>query len=303
MNEDDADYGLEAAEPVTESSSDAGFVDDITAIYLDQIGATPLLTREDELRLTKAVRAGDFAARQQVIEANLRLVVSIAKHYQHRGVSLDDLIEEGNLGLMHAIEKFDPERGFRLSTYATWWIRQNIERAIMNQSRTVRLPVHVFKRLYQVLRAVRESEADAEDRSDEQVRVAAAERIDLPMEELDRLLVYGEYASSLDSPLDADSDLCVADTLSDHDALDPEAQVARDEVERTVSNFVERLPNKQRFVIERRYGLFGLQVSTLESLAEELGVTRERVRQIQIEALAGLHQRMAHEGVSQRAVL
>jgi RNA polymerase nonessential primary-like sigma factor len=287
------------------NSGDGGevdFLDDVTQLYLNEIGATALLKPDEELRLARAVRAGDFPARQHMIEANLRLVVSIAKHYQNRGIPFDDLIEEGNLGLIHALEKFDPERGFRFSTYATWWIRQNIERAIMNQSRTIRLPVHVVKELNLVLRALRKLEAENGDDPHADVE-AVARLLDKPVEEIRHVLRFNERTTSLDAPLDIDPDLSVADAIADGPSADPEFRIEQSDIERHVGEWVAQLSHKQRLVVERRYGLNGYEVSTLEGLADEMGVTRERVRQIQIEALAQLRRRMARQGVDRDAVL
>ncbi len=278
------------------------FLDDVTQLYLNEIGATALLKPDEELRLSRASRAGDFESRQRMIEANLRLVVSIAKHYQHRGVPFDDLIEEGNLGLIHSLEKFDPERGFRFSTYATWWIRQNIERAIMNQSRTIRLPVHVVKELNLVLRALRKFESEEEDDPHRDV-IAVANLLDKPIDEVRQVLRFNERTTSLDAPLDIDPDLTVADAIADDQSIDPERQFEHAEVEQYVADWVAQLSDKQRLVIERRYGLNGFEVSTLERLADELGVTRERVRQIQIEALAQLRRRMMRAGLGRDALL
>ncbi|MBS3936793.1 MAG: RNA polymerase sigma factor RpoS [Sulfuritalea sp.] len=282
-----------------------GFLDDVTQLYLNEIGATPLLKPAEELALTRAVRAGDFAARQKMIEANLRLVVSIAKRYQHRGVPLDDLIEEGNLGLIHALEKFDPERGFRFSTYATWWVRQNIERAIMNQARTVRLPVHVVKELNTVLHALRRLGADMERADAEPTPVIekVARLLHKPVEEIRRLLLLNERTASLDAPLDVDPDLTVGDAIADERAIDPAAAIERDEIVRCVDAWVGELSDRHRHVVETRYGLNGREVATLETLARELGVTRERVRQLQVEALTRLRQRLARDGVGVRSLL
>jgi RNA polymerase nonessential primary-like sigma factor len=285
-------------------AGEEGFLDDITQLYLNEIGATPLLKPAEELSLARAVRAGDFAARQRMIEANLRLVVSIARHYQHRGLPLDDLIEEGNLGLIHALEKFDPERGFRFSTYATWWIRQNVERAIMNQSRTIRLPVHVVKELNAVLQAMRGIRRDAGDGGGtEPVLEKVAQLLHKPVGEVRRLLMLNERTASLDAPLDIDPDLTVADALADEGGVDPEAAVEQAEIERQLAAWVDALSARQRRVVEARYGLNGQDVATLESLAQELGITRERVRQIQMEALAQLRQRLAKQGVGVRALI
>lgn len=294
-------------DPAAEADSAGGevdFIEDVTQIYLNDIGAGPLLTPAEELALARAVRAGDFAARQRMIEANLRLVVSIAKHYLHRGIPLDDLIEEGNLGLIHALEKFDPERGFRFSTYATWWVRQNIERAIMNQSRTIRLPVHVVKELNIVLRALRKLESDADSEPDHHAdALAVARLLDRPVAEVRRLLACNERTASLDAPLEIDPDLSMGDAIADERIEPPDLKLEHAEVERHVAEWVARLSDKQRLVIERRYGLNGRDVATLETLAHDLGVTRERVRQIQLEALGQLRRQLAREGVGRDSVL
>ncbi len=294
----------EKAEPVADSF-ESGFIEDITQVYLHEIGATPLLTAEQELSLARASRAGDFTARQHMIEANLRLVVSIARHYQHRGLPLDDLIEEGNLGLIHALEKFDPERGFRFSTYATWWIRQNVERAIMNQSRTVRLPIYVIKELNIVLRAMRTLDRDRGGRKDASGAMLddVAHLLGRPVEEIRALLALNERSASLDSPLDIDPELSMSDAIADEAAEDPAAHLAQQEAEELVAEWVLQLTERQRLVVERRYGLGGQDPSTLDSIASDLGLTRERVRQIQMEALSKLRKRIAREGLTPDALL
>jgi len=278
-----------------------GFLDDVTQLYLKEIGGTPLLTPTQELALTRAVRAGDFAARQHMIEANLRLVVSIAKHYQHRGIPLDDLIEEGNLGLIHALEKFDPERGFRFSTYATWWIRQNVERSIMNQSRTIRLPVYVVKELNAVLQALRRMGVEPGEAESAIETVACL--LHKPVEEIRRILALNERTTSLDAPLDIDPTLSVADAIADEDAVDPESAIEQAEIEQHVAAWVADLSDRHRRVVESRYGLNGQDIATLETLAHELGITRERVRQLQMEALTRLRQRLARQSMDVRALL
>ena len=291
-------------EPVEEGpAGEAEFVDDLTQLYLNEIGVAPLLSAEEERSLARAARSGDFAARQRMIESNLRLVVSVARHYQQRGVPLDDLIEEGNLGLIHALEKFDPERGFRFSTYATWWIRQCVERAIMNQSRTVRLPIHVIKELNVVLRALRRLEQDAPPGEPAHGAQAVARLLGRPVGEVRKLLSFNERASSLDAPLDIDPDLSLGDALADEDAEDPAEQLAHREVEALVATWVGELDERQREVIEFRYGLNGREPRTLERIADDLGLTRERVRQIQFETLNKLRRAIARAGLEPDALL
>ena len=285
---------------------DSGFVEDITQVYLHEIGVTPLLTAAEEISLARAAHGGDFLARQHMIEANLRLVVSIARHYLHRGLPLDDLIEEGNLGLIHALEKFDPERGFRFSTYATWWIRQNVERAIMNQSRTVRLPVYLIKELNIVLRAMRR--LDRERGADDEPPGGAmlddvARLLDRPVAEVRHLLALNERSASLDSPLDIDPELTMSDAIADEAAEDPATHLEHEEAEALVAEWVSQLTDRQRLVVERRYGLAGQDPTTLEDIANDLGLTRERVRQIQMEALSTLRKRLSRDGLTSDALL
>lgn len=284
------------AEPVVEAAPpDTELLNDVTQIYLNEIGANPLLTPDQEASLARRVRRGDFAARQKMIEHNLRLVVNIAKHYLNRGIPLLDLVEEGNLGLIHALEKFDPERGFRFSTYATWWIRQNIERAIMNQSRTIRLPVHVVKELNQVLRTQRNLEAAG---GGETTAEEIAHLLAKPVDEVRQILALNEHTASLDAPLDIDPNLSIGESLADEDALTPETQIQNAEIESLIGDWIGLLSDKQRTVIEFRYGLNGCEPRTLEELADRLGLTRERVRQIQLEALAQLRRILKRNGVS-----
>ena len=275
-------------------------LEDVTQLYLNEIGAKPLLTPDDELATTRRVRAGDFAARQKMIEHNLRLVVNIAKHYLNRGIPLLDLIEEGNLGLIHALEKFDPERGFRFSTYATWWIRQRIERGIMNQSRTIRLPVHVVKEINLVLRAFRHLESAA-TRDISVERVAAL--LDRPVADVRRILCLNEHIASLDAPLEIDPNHTIGEAIADESAVDPGTLLQFREMDALLDEWLGQLTERQRQIIERRYGLNGADVTRLEALASEIGLTRERVRQIQVEALERLRTIIKHGGVSRDALL
>lgn len=284
----------DAAESVDIPKS--GFLNDVTQIYLNDIGVNPLLSAAEELALSRRVRAGDFEARQKMIVSNLRLVVSIAKHYLNRGIQISDLIEEGNLGLIHALEKFDPERGFRFSTYATWWIRQNIERAIMNQSRTIRLPVHMVKELNLVLRALRHLE-DNGPHSPLSCAEEVARLLDKPVEEILRILSFNDGTSSLDAPLDIDPELSISDAIAADPGYSPENHLQHTETGKRVREWVVQLSEKQRYVLERRYGLNGCEVFTLEQLALDLDLTRERVRQIQIEALSKLRKKLSRDGI------
>jgi RNA polymerase nonessential primary-like sigma factor len=275
---------------------------DTTQHYLNRIGAKPLLTAEQEAHYATLAKAGDFDARQKMIEHNLRLVVSIAKHYINRGVVLLDLIEEGNIGLMRAIDKFEPERGFRFSTYATWWIRQSIERAIMNQARTVRLPVHMVRELNQVLRAKYHLEAQHHDGKEASAEDIAS-LVGRPVEEVQDILALSEHATSLDAPLDNDPQSSLMDMLPDEGDVSPDAHAEQHEMTVLVRDWLQKLPDKQRIVVMRRFGLDNDDPATLETLAEEMGVTRERVRQIQQEALVKLKRAMAARGVVRDSLL
>ena len=270
--------------------------------YLREIRKAPLFTPQEELAMATRARQGDFAARQLMIERNLRLVVSIAKNYLGRGLPMTDLIEEGNLGLMHAIEKFEPERGFRFSTYSSWWIRQHIERAIMHQARLVRLPVHVMRELNHVLKARRALEAAFEGDGD---RRASAEDIATAMgrsaQEVAALLKLAEVPTSLDAPLDwrdgGNGSESMLDRVVDDSAIDPMALTLSNEVESLLEIGLGELNDREREVLAGRYGLRDREAETLEVLAARLDLTRERIRQIQQEALAKLRRRMIRNGV------
>ncbi|HQR56498.1 MAG TPA: RNA polymerase sigma factor RpoS [Burkholderiaceae bacterium] len=292
--------GTEGASEATEDGGD--YEPDNVQRYLTEVGSFPLMTAEEERATATRMRAGDFAARQEMIERNLRLVVLIAKRYTKRGLPLLDLIEEGNLGLMHALEKYEPERGFRFSTYATWWIRQTVERAVMNQARTIRLPVHVLRELRHVTAAKRHLEAEAD--SGAEVRIEdIAHLTGRPVEEIHDVLQLGALPASLDAPLDVDPSSTLADLLTDSGSEVPEATASRHELEIRVHGWLERLDERHRRVIERRFALDGRATATLDELAAELGLTRERVRQMQLEALKQLRQALAAEHVGRDAVL
>ncbi len=301
---DTGDVKESIVEPVDELKTvlAAELSTDTTQYYLNQIGTRPLLTAAEELSWATRAKKGDFIARQKMIEHNLRLVVSIAKHYINRGVALLDMIEEGNLGLMHAIDKFEPERGFRFSTYATWWIRQSIERAIMNQARTIRLPVHVVRELNQILRAKYHLEAQHHDGRDAAIE-DIANMVGRPMGEVQDILALSEHATSLDMPLDNDPQSSLMDMLPGDSDDGPDSRAERHELSVLVREWLSKLPDKQRVVIMRRFGLDNDDPATLETLAEEMGVTRERIRQIQQEALIKLKRSFSSRGVGRDALL
>lgn len=267
---------------------------DSTKRYLLEIGETPLLTAQQEREVARAVLAGDDSARTRMIKSNLRLVVMLAKRYVNRGLPLLDLIEEGNLGLMHAVEKFDPERGFRFSTYATWWIRQNIERALMNQTRTVRLPVHIVKEINAVLRVSRELRSAWRR---EPSITELADHMQRPSSEVHRLLKLSERESSVDTPIAPDSDQTVQEAVADLAIDGPSDSAENSDVLAHVGEWIEQLPDKHREVVARRFGLRGHEPATLEEVGSEVGLTRERVRQIQIEGLAKLRRAAEREGL------
>ena len=272
---------------------------DATRLYLSEIGFSPLLTADEEKYYSRLALKGDDAARKKMIECNLRLVVKIARRYLNRGLALLDLIEEGNLGLIRAVEKFDPERGFRFSTYATWWIRQTIERAIMNQTRTIRLPIHVVKEINIYLRAARHlSQTLDHEPSTEEI----ADMLDKPISEVKRMLGLNERVASVDTPMGRDADNSLLDAIPDENNTDPVTLLQDNDVKANLDNWLEQLSEKQREVVERRFGLHGYDVSTLEEVGNTIGVTRERVRQIQLEALKKLRDILEKEGFSVEAL-
>lgn len=272
---------------------------DATRLYLSEIGFSPLLSAEEEVHYGRLAIQGDDAARRRMIESNLRLVVKIARRYVNRGLPLLDLIEEGNLGLIRAVEKFDPERGFRFSTYATWWIRQTVERALMNQSRTVRLPIHIIKEINAASRAARELTQSLER---EPTIEEIANRLDKPLHEVERYLRLNERVTSMDAPVGRDGDRLLVDSIPDDGEREPSRMLQDEELNQVLDGWLDRLNDKQRAVVELRFGLHGNDKATLEEVGDRIGVTRERVRQIQIDALKRLRQILEDEGLDEESL-
>jgi RNA polymerase nonessential primary-like sigma factor len=268
---------------------------DPTSRYLHEIGFHALLSRDEEFDLASKAVAGDKEATKKLIESNLRLVVKIARNYTNRGLAFLDLVEEGNFGLMHSISKYEPNKGFRFSTYSTWWIKQYIERAIMNQSRTVRLPVHVIKELNSYLRAgyALASDLDHEASADE-----IAKQIDKPIEEINKVLKLKYGAASLDKKVKDDSSLVLQDTLSSSEENNPYNVIEDNNIKELLDKWLVALDEIEHIVIVRRFGLQGHDPHTLEETSSYLGMTREKVRQIQIRALRRLRKSMKFFGVS-----
>jgi RNA polymerase nonessential primary-like sigma factor len=268
---------------------------DATQIYLSEIGISPLLTAEEEVYYSRLSLRGDDAARRRMIESNLRLVVKISRRYLNRGLALLDLVEEGNLGLIRAVEKFDPERGFRFSTYATWWIRQTIERAIMNQTRTIRLPIHVVKELNIYLRTAREL---AQELDHEPTAEDIATKLDKPVLDVSKMLKLNERVTSVDAPIGGANEKGLLDIVSAGDHYSPEPTAMSHDINDSLVLWLNELNTKQREVLARRFGLLGYEPSTLEVVGREIGLTRERVRQIQVEALKRMQDIMKSQGLS-----
>jgi RNA polymerase nonessential primary-like sigma factor len=272
---------------------------DPTTLYLKEIGFSPLLTSEEESTLARKLKKGDKLARKKVIESNLRLVVNIARRYLNRGLDLADLIEEGNIGLMHAVEKFDPELGFRFSTYATWWIRQAVERAIMNQARTIRLPVYLLKELNAYWQAMRElyKELGYEPSPEE-----LAKKMNKPLHETQEMLTISKDVLSLDQLLFEDTEKTFVENLVDENNIDPLDRLAIDDLEGVIERCLDDLDMKQRAIIMRRFGLRGYPKCTLDEVGDQLGLTRERVRQIQEVALRKLQRILREHGISHEVI-
>jgi RNA polymerase nonessential primary-like sigma factor len=268
---------------------------DATQIYLGEIGFSPLLNAEEEIKFSREALKGNEKSRERMIVSNLRLVVKIARRYNNRGLALLDLIEEGNLGLIRAVEKFDPERGFRFSTYATWWIRQTIERALMNQTRTIRLPIHIVKELNLYLRTARKlsQELDHEPTAQE-----IAEATGEPVASVQKMLKLNERINSVDTPIGGDEEnKALLDIIADEQGTQPENQVQTNDMKLNIIKWLEELNPKQTEVLARRFGLLGHEPATLEDVGIEIGLTRERVRQIQVEALKRLKDIMRQHGL------
>ncbi|MDB5082131.1 MAG: polymerase sigma factor [Chloroflexi bacterium] len=263
---------------------------DPVADYLRQIGRTKLLTQEEEKRLAQLKDEGDEESKQKLIEANLRLVVSVARRYSQSsgGITLLDLIQEGNLGLIRAVDKYNHNTGFKLSTYATWWIRQAISRAIADKSRLIRLPVHINETLGRVRRASRDL---ASQFGREPTMQELADHLNMPLDKVTQLMTMGNAPVSLDQPMGEEGDSSLGDLVEDVQGVDPDQQAAEISMRAAVQKALTQLPERERKIIELRFGLDeggGGQPRTLEEVGQQLGVTRERIRQIEAKVLRKL---------------
>ena len=273
---------------------------DLIEQYYKEIRLAPLLTKEEEIHYARAIKQGNKAAREIMIKCNLRLVVKIAKRYIRSGIPMLDLIEEGNIGLMRAVEKFDPEKGFRFSTYGAWWIQQTIERAIMNQSRTVRVPVHVIKQLNSCLRKSKELMKQM-DHDPKPSDIATAMKRN--PEEVEYMLTLMEKTVSMDSPLSDFVDKPLGDTLQGSQELDPLHKYTHLDLKENIVRWLKHLSPRHREVLIRRYGLCGHDITTLDQTGVEIGLTRERVRQLQTEALKQLKRLIEKDGENGETLL
>lgn len=272
---------------------------DATDLYLREIGVANLLSKEEEIYYGRKAQQGNLLAKQRMIESNLRLVVKIARRYTRSGMAILDLIEEGNLGLIRAVEKFDPERGFRFSTYGAWWIQQTIERAIMSQNRTIRLPVHIVKRLNAILRV---SRTLAKDLDHEPTPEELAEQLKIPIKEVEKLLSISERSVSIDSPISEEVNKPLLDTMGT-DKADPQHIVCEENLRDKIADWLSILSANQRTVMQYRFGLNGFEATTLEQTGQNMGLTRERVRQLQTESLKILKENMRRGGIDAKTLL
>lgn len=287
---------IDTKEPENKADKFIEHSNDPTQIYLKEIGFSPLLTAKEEVHYGRLALKGDRAARHKMIESNLRLVVKIARRYYNRGLEFSDLIEEGNLGLLRAVEKFDPERGFRFSTYATWWIRQTIERAIMNQTRTIRLPIHVLRELNTYLTAAREL---MKKQDHEPTYHEIAEALDKSIDDVKEMMQLNEHMISLDMQVSGENTTGkpLVEALADKNALDPADLLVNERLHESLEKCLNELNEKQREVLCRRFGLGGYDRQTLEEVGKAVGLTRERVRQIQMNALKALREILEKYGL------
>lgn len=283
-----------------EATVERGYSADATQLYLSEIGASPLLSAEEEVYFSRLVQKGDEPARHRMISSNLRLVVKISRRYSNRGLPLSDLIEEGNLGLMRAVEKFDPEKGFRFSTYATWWIRQNIERALMNLPNIIRLPIHIHKERNMYLRVARElAQKNNRDATHEDIAAAVNKE---PAAVKKILNLMNERVISADIPMGDDSDKSLLDAIPDLANKGPQDQLMHDIIHQHLGSCFDVLNEKQRAILCRRFGVYGYEPATLEEVGKAVGLTRERVRQIQVESLRTLKSEMVERGIASAEV-
>lgn len=266
---------------------------DATTLYLKEIGYIPLLSAEQEVQLAREVLEGSSRSKDRMIESNLRLVVAIAKRFQNRGLCLLDLVEEGNLGLIRAVEKYNPELGYRFSTYATWWIKQSIDRALMNHAQTIRYPIHVVRDIHACVKAG-EQLRELLGREPSLTEISA--KTGRPLKEVKRLMALHTKCYSADQPLADDSDCSVVDCIAADRDDEPEQRLTLQDLKGNVEVWLGRLSLRHRDVVARRYGLLGHEDGTLEQVGADVGITRERVRQLQIEALGKLRRMLERDG-------
>ena len=272
---------------ITVDNVDA-FADDSVRLYLREIGKIPLLSQEEELELAKKAAKGNKKAKDKMVEANMRLVVSIAKRYSGRGLDFLDLIQEGNTGLLRAVEKFDPDKGFKFSTYATWWIRQAITRAIADQARTIRIPVHMVETINKVLRATRKL---TQELNREPTTLEVAKEMDMEPEKVEYVMKIKQDIASLDQSVGRDGDdedSVLGDFVEDEERISPEDSAANQILKEQLATIIGTLSEREQKIIKLRFGIGGGRPHTLEEVGAEFSVTRERIRQIEAKALSKL---------------